>query len=143
MKYEEFIKLNKRFRIICEWDNTLSECNPDSAFIYCDEGKGQIYLLNEKTMRFIYFTSTSSFKDEMDKRKIPCDWYRLNGEQILDFDVKYFEKAIDIFRPKPSPKNSVPVTSIKNHNLFLRIMRNCDLNYYSKILEKNIAKNRK
>lgn len=53
MTYEEFKKLNKKYRIACEWDDTLKECNPDSAFICCKGDKTQIYYYSEKYFRVL------------------------------------------------------------------------------------------
>lgn len=141
MEYDEFLKLNKRYRMGCEWDNSLSECNKDSAFIIADSYRTAIYWHKDKFE--VLFYGREKYIPELKKLKIEFEHTSESEgggfEHTYFIDWKYFEKCIKIFKPKLSPKNSVNPFSVRNKNIFLRFMRNIDYEYYDTLLAKNIA----
>lgn len=138
MLYSDFLKLNKQYRVCCEWDCSLKECNKDSAFIIADNFRTQIYWKNDKTFGVLNY-GKERYSEKLDALNVP---YELDGEgyeNLYFIDFKYFEKCIQVFNPKKSPSNSVSPFSVKNINNYLRFCRNIDKDFYGKKLEERIA----
>ena len=141
MSYEDFLKLNSKYRLSAEWDNTLKEVNKDSAFIIADNYKAQIWWYNDTTFKVLYY-GIEKYKKLLDDLGVEYTWTsdRKNGglehEYVIDF--KYFDKVIEIFNPKKSPSKKVNPFSVRNQNIYLRFMRNIDYDFYNNLLEKNI-----
>lgn len=141
MTYEDFLELKRKYRVCCEWNNTLTECNPDSVFIIADKFKTQIWYKNEDTFGVLSY-GREKYIEKLKKLEIPFEYRNdSNGggsEHEYFIDFKYFDKCIDIFNPKLAPLNAVSPFSKRNINLYLRFCRNIDYDYYNKKLLANI-----
>lgn len=142
MSYDEFLNLKNRYRICCEWDDTLKEFNPNSAFIIGDNYRTQIWYKNNDTFGILFY-GREKYSEILNKLNVPFEYSNdsetggTEHEYFINF--KYFDKCINIFKPKLSPKNSVYPFSKRNINIWLRFCRNIDYDYYNKKLEKNIS----
>lgn len=142
MTYEKFLELKKHYRIIAEWDEGLKNCNKDSAFIYCYGGKMKLYPEGEKTFRIDVFASIN-LSEKFKANDIPyIEWYGEAGEFIMIFDEVYLDDVLKIVKPKTAPQVPVNPFSVRNHNLWLRVMRNIHIRYADK-LEESISEKRK
>lgn len=141
MTYEKFLELKKYYRIIAEWDEELKTCNKDSAFMYCYGGKMKLYPEGERKFRIDVFASIN-LAEKFKSNDIPyLEWYGGSGEFIMIFDEAYLDDVLKIVKPKTAPQIPVNPFSVRNHNLWLRVMRNVHRRYGEK-LEKLIAENR-
>lgn len=140
MTYEQFLKLNKSYRICCDWDDTLTKCNKESAFIIADNFRTIIYWKDNDTFGVLNY-GKERYSSQLDKLKVEYEMDDDGYENVYFIDFKYFEKCIKVFNPKKSPSNSVSPFSVKNINNYLRFMRNIDKEYYGKKLEQNIGGN--
>lgn len=142
MSYEDFLELKRKYRVCCEWNDELTEYNPDSAFIIGDNYRTQIWFKNENTFGVLFF-GREKYLNGLRKLNIPFvysnDTETGGSEHEYFIDFKYFYECIDIFKPKLAPKNFVYPFSRRNINIWLRFCRNFDYNYYNKKLEENIS----
>lgn len=145
MTYDEFLELKHKYRLSAEWNDDLTECSKDSAFIICDDYKTQIWYKNESTFGVLSY-GREKYIEGLKKLGIPYVYFNdkeLTGgsEHQYFIDFKYLDKCIKLFKPKLSPKNFVQPLSKRNINIYLRFMRNIDYDYYEKKLRENISKN--
>lgn len=137
MNYADFLQLNKKYRIITEWDNDLKIPNKESGFIYCYNGKVRIYPISDTIIQVHSLSSVDFSSRIKEKYNIDIVQHGENGEFVLEFNSDLLEKIIDIFKPKKAPKQAVPPHSVRNINLWLRYMRNIDPRYQD-ILNKRL-----
>lgn len=143
MSYEEFLELKRKYRVCCEWNDELTEFNPDSAFIICDNHRTQISYKNENTFGVLSF-GREKYKKALEELGVPYE-YSNNAEGVgteheYFIDFKYLDKCIHVFKPKKSPKNFVYPFSRRNITTWLRFCRNVDEEYYDKKLKEYISK---
>lgn len=140
MDYKDFLKLNKDYRVCCEWSNDLTECNKESAFIIADSFRTQVYWRDENTFGVLNY-GKERYSSMLDNLKVPYSVEGEGYENLYFIDFKYFDKCIHVFKPKKAPSNSVSPFSKKNINNYLRFCRNIDKEYYGKKLDERIAGN--
>lgn len=141
MSYEEFLCLNNKYRMICEWDDDLRGCNKESCFIPCYHNKGIIYWKSEDKMGLIMFT-TPTVPLEKAKLKTQIDVvFGELGEYYIEFNPSDIEIIAECFLAKKQTSRPIPPHSVRNITTFLRVMQNVHSRYKEK-LEEYIDKNR-
>ncbi len=144
MTLAEFKKLNKKYRMVCDWDDELKNCNKDSFFIPCWNNNGMICWKDNKTMEIIMFSSPTNILEKLNsKYGIKLESFGELGEYTVKIDrgVDY-EKVFECFKAKAQAKQPIPPHSNRNITLFLRVMQNIHPRY-KKQLEGYIEQHRK
>lgn len=143
MSYEEFLELKKKYRLCCEWNDELTEFNENSAFIICDNNRTQIWYKDENTFGVLSY-GRERYKNDLDKLNIFYEYVNnaegMGTEHQYFINFNYFDKCINVFKPKSAPKNFVYPFSRRNITTWLRFCRNIDEKYYDRKLKDFICK---
>ena len=138
MKYEEFLELNRHYRLVCEWSSDLQECNKEAVFIPCYGNKGTVSWKDNDNLQLHMFVSPNTQLDKLkQKYGLTFECHGENGEYLVIFNAKYLDIIDDFFKLKRQAMNRVPITSIRNITTFLRVLSNVHPRYKT-ILEKYI-----
>lgn len=142
MSFDEFLELNNRYRLVCEWDDDLEFCDKKSCFIPCYNNKGMIYWNGEDKLSILMFSSPSVPLERLERDvKIKLEPFGELGEYYLEFNPKDIDIIADYFKAKKQALRPIPPHSIRNITTFLRVMQNVHPRYKKK-LEEYIDKHR-
>lgn len=134
MTYEEFLEINKRYRVICDWDDDLEVCNKESTFIPCWDNRGMLYWIDENRLGLILFSSPYNAVEEFkEKHNIELECFGEKSNYFLEVKDDMVEKVLQVFKAKKQAQRPVPPHSIRNITTFLRVMQNIHERYKEKL----------
>lgn len=131
MTFEKWTSLNNEYRMICEWDESLTLCDKESLFIPCYENKGMIYWIDNKKIGIIIFNSPFNILSNLKaKYNLELESFgELSNYFIEISDNNNLNEILDMFKAKKQAKRPIPPHSIRNLTTFLRVMQNVHPRY--------------
>lgn len=142
MTFEEFKLKNEVYRMVCDWDFDLKECDKESYFIPCWSNTGYIYWVNEEKLALYMFSSPNYMVDKIEKEDgIKLEPFGELGEYYIEFKDDLLDLIATRFKAKKQAKRPIPPHSCRNITTFLRVMQNIHPKYKQK-LDDYIASNR-
>lgn len=142
MIYEDFLKLNNKYRMICEWDEKLKECDKTSVIIPCYHNKGFVSWKDEKTLQLTLFvTPTAPLERIKQKYGKIFKCFGENSEYVVYFTEEDISLIDEFFIFTKQSSRPVPPSSVRNITTFLRIFKNIHPRYKDS-LEKYIKEHR-
>lgn len=142
MTFEEFKAKNKVYRMVCDWDLGLKECDKESCFIPCWNNTGYIYWVNEEKLGLYMFSSPNFMVEKIEKEDgVKLEPFGELGEYYIEFKDELLDLIATRFKAKKQAKRPIPPHSVRNITTFLRVMSNVH-ERYKEMLDDYIAKNR-
>lgn len=140
MTLKQFGELNKKYRVICEYDDNLVLRDKESFIIPILNNKGYCYWNGEDKLSMICFKSPKNNIDMLkEKYNIALDVFGEYSEYYIEFNPKDIDKVAECFEFREAPKRPVNPLSEDNINLWLRVMQNISPRYKD-ILKKRLGK---
>lgn len=134
MTYEEFLELNKRYRVICDWDDDLEFCDKEATFIPCWDNRGMVYWIDENRLGLIIFSSPYNAVEEFkEKYNIELECFGEKSNYFLEIHDDMVEKVLQVFKAKKQAQRPISPHSIRNVTTFLRVMSNVHERYKEKL----------
>ena len=142
MIYEDFLKLNNKYRMICEWDEKLKECDKTSVIIPCYRNKGFMSWKDEKTLQLTLFFSPSVQLERIkQKYEKTFEYFGENCEYVIYFTEEDIDLIDEFFIFTKQSSRPIPPSSVRNITTFLRVFKNIHPRYKI-LLDKYIEEHR-